>query len=198
MIEDVDTASIERAIEKQAVESGFADEAAQYLASLALATDNFTRLKDNMNLEDYKVILEDGSTISPEELQLMSSDISVECKLEDGYPKATISTTPKNLSQAEGSAARDKGLSVELEVQAKITMGKKGSDNQVEITVSGKFTEEVGLDLGVSSRAVWKVWGIFPYIAEYRVTANIDVLNYTGIEVSAVMVTSSSDDNDVR
>lgn len=196
MIEDVDTASIERAIEKQAVESGFADEAAQYLASLALATDNFTRLKDNMNLEDYKVILEDGSTISPEELQLMSSDISVECKLEDGYPKATISTTPKNLSQAEGSAARDKGLSVELEVQAKITMGKKGSDNQVEITVSGKFTEEVGLDLGVSSRAVWKVWGIFPYIAEYRVTANIDVLNYTGIEVSAVMVTNSSDDND--
>lgn len=196
MIEGVDTASIERAIEKQAVESGFADEAAQYLASLALATDNFTRLKDNMNLEDYKVILEDGSTISPEELQLMSSDISVECKLEDGYPKATISTTPKNLSQAEGSAARDKGLSVELEVQAKITMGKKGSDNQVEITVSGKFTEEVGLDLGVSSKAVWKVWGIFPYIAEYRVTANIDVLNYTGIEVSAVMVTNSSDDND--
>lgn len=196
MIEGVDVASIERAIEKQAAESGFADEAAQYLASLALATDNFTRLKDNMNLEDYKVILEDGSTISPEELQLMSSDISVECKLEDGYPKATISTTPKNLSQAEGSAARDKGLSVELEVQAKITMGKKGSDNQVEITVSGKFTEEVGLDLGVSSRAVWKVWGIFPYIAEYRVTANIDVLNYTGIEVSAVMVTNSSDDND--
>ena len=97
MIEDVDTASIERAIEKQAVESGFADEAAQYLASLALATDNFTRLKDNMNLEDYKVILEDGSTISPEELQLMSSDISVECKLEDVYPKATISTTHKNL-----------------------------------------------------------------------------------------------------
>ena len=196
MIEGVDIASIEKAIEQQAVESGFADEAAQYLASLALATDNFTKLQDNMNLEDYKVILEDGSTILPEELQLMSSDISVECELEDGYPKATISTTPKNLSQAEGSAARDNGLSVELEVRAKITMGKKGSENQVEITVSGKFTEEVGLDLGVSSKAVWKVWGIFPYIAEYRVTANIDVLNYTGIEVSAVMVTNSSDDDD--
>lgn len=196
MIEGVDVASIEASIEQQAVDSGFAEEAAQYLASLALATENFTKLSDNLNLEDYKITLEDGTPVSPEQLQLMSSDLSVECKLEDGYPKATISTHPQNLSQAQGTAARDKGLSVMLEVKANITMGKKGSEDQLVITVSGTFTEEVGLDLGVSSKAVWKVWGIFPYIAEYRVTANIDVLNYTGIEVNAVMMTKNSDDDD--
>lgn len=196
MIEGVDVAAIEASIEQQAIDSGFAEEAAQYLASLALATENFTKLSDNMNLEDYKITLEDGTLVSPEQLQLMSSDISVECELEDGYPKATISTHPQKLGDAQGSAASDKGLSVMLEVKANIKMGKKGSEDQLVITVSGTFTEEVGLDLGVSSQAVWKVWGIFPYIAEYRVTANIDVLNYTGIEVSAVMVTKNSDDDD--
>ena len=196
MIEGVDTEAIEAAIEQQAIDSGFAEEAAQYLGSLALATDNFTKLSENLNLEDYKVTLEDGTPISPEELQLMGSGVSAECKMEDGYPKATISTHPKNLGDAQGTAAANKGLSIQLEVKANITIGKSGSDNQLQITVSGVFTEEVGMDLSVRSKAVWKVWGIFPYIAEYRVTANIDVLNYTGVEVNAIMVTKESDDND--
>ena len=196
MIEGVDKEALESAIEQQAVDSGFAEEAAQYLGSLALATDNFTKLSDNMNLEDYKVTLEDGTPVSPEELQLMASGLSAECEMEDGYPKASITTSPTHFSEVEGSAARDNGLSIELEVKAKITIGKTGSDNQLVITVTGKFTEEVGLDLGVSSKAVWKVWGIFPYIAEYRVTANIDVINYTGIEVNAIMVTKEGKDDE--
>lgn len=196
MVEGVDTEAIEAAIEQQAIDSGFAEEAAQYLGSLALATDNFTKLSDNMNLEDYKVTLEDETPVSMEELQLMASGITAECELEDGYPKAKISTHPQHFNDVAGSAARDKGLSIELEVKANITIGKKGSDNQLVITVSGKFTEEVGLDLGVRSKAVWKVWGIFPYIAEYRVTANIDVLNYTGIEVNAIMVTKEGKGNE--
>lgn len=89
-----------------------------------------------------------------------------------------------------------KGLSVQLEVKAEITIGKEGSDNQLVIEVTGVFTEEVGLDMGVRSQAVWKVWGIFPYIAEYRVTANIDVLNYTGVEVNAIMMTKESHEKD--
>lgn len=195
MLEGVDTSTLEAQIEQQAVDSGFAEEAAQYLGSLALATENFTKLSDNINLEDYKVTLEDGTPVSPEELQLMASNISAQCEMEQGYPKATISTHPTKLSGASGTAAKDKGLSVQLEVQAKITIGKQGSDNQLVINISGTFAEEVGIDLGVSSKAVWKVWGIFPYIAEYRVTANVDVLNYTGVEVNATMMTQSSDES---
>lgn len=194
MIEGVDTQQLEKSIEEQAVTSGFAEEAAQYLGSLALATNNFTKLSENMNLEDYKVTLEDGTPITPEELQLMASDITASCKMEDGYPKAKITTKPDKLGAAQGTAAKDKGLSIKLEVKSRITLGKKGSDNQVNIIVTGVFEEEVGLDLGVSSKAIWKVWGIFPYIAEYRVTANVDVLNYTGIEVNAVMMTGQKDE----
>lgn len=194
MIENVDTQQIEKSIEQQAVDSGFADEAAEYLASMALATDNFTELSENMNLDSYSVQLEDGTPISPSEIATMSADITASCEMEDGYPKASISTHPERLSNVQGTAARDKGLSVKLEIKTKITLGKKGSDNQVVITVSGVFEEEVGLDLSVSSKAIWKVWGIFPYIAEYRVTANVDILNYTGIEVNAMMTTGQKDE----
>ena len=194
MIEGVDTQQLEKSIEEQAITSGFAEEAAQYLGSLALATNNFTKLSDNMNLADYKVTLEDGTPITPEELQLMASDITASCKMEDGYPKAKISTKPEKLGAAQGTAAKNKGLSIKLEVKSKITIGKKGSDNQINIIVTGVFEEEVGLDLGVSSKAIWKVWGIFPYIAEYRVTANVDVLNYTGIEVNAIMMTGQQEE----
>ena len=41
MIEGVDTAELEAQIEQQALDSGFAEEAAHYLGSLALATENF-------------------------------------------------------------------------------------------------------------------------------------------------------------
>ena len=199
MLEGADVSALEAQIEQQALDSGFAEEAAQYLGSLALATENFTKLSENMNLKDYKVTLEDGTPISPEELQLMASGLSVECKMQMGYPKATISVHPQKFDGVQGTAAAGKGLSVQLEVKAEITIGKDGSDNQLVIEVTGVFTEEVGLDMGVRSQAVWKVWGIFPYIAEYRVTANIDVLNYTGVEVNAIMMTKEShekDDND--
>ena len=191
MIDGVDTQALEAQIEQQARESGFAEEAAQYLGSLALATDNFTRLSDNMNLEDYKVTLSDGSPVSPEDLQLMASGVSAECELES--LKASIGTHPTHFNDVADSVARDNGLTIDLEVCAKITIGKTGSDNQLVITVTGTFSEEVGMDLSVSSKAVWKVWGIFPYIAEYRVTANIDVLNYTGISVNATMVTKEEE-----
>ena len=194
MLEGVDTEAMEAQIEQQAIDSGFAEEAAQYLASLALATDNFTELSDNMNLKDYQVTLSDGTPISPEELQLMDNSIKVECELDDGYPKAKISIVPKHIGNVDGTDADQQGLAIELEIAATITISKSGSDNTLEINVSGKFVEEVGVDLGFKSKTIWKVWGIFPYIADYRATANFDLLNYTGIEVNATMVTKEADD----
>lgn len=198
LLEGVETKTLEAQIEQQALDSGFAEEAVQYLGSVALATNNFTKLSENMNLSDYQITLEDGTPITTEEFQTLAagSGFTAECEMEDGYPKASITTKPTKLSGAMNTAAKDKGLSVKLEVKANITIGKKGSSNQLGIEVSGVFEEEVGLDLGVRSKAIWKVWGIFPYIAEYRVTANVDVLNYTGVEVNATMMTKTDDEDD--
>ena len=196
MLENVDKEALEGQIEQQALDSGFAQEATQYLASLTLATNNFTTLEENMNLSDYKVTLEDGTPVSPEDLQLMDSSIEAKCEMEDNYPKASIGIHPKHLDGIQGTDASKQGLSVELEIRAKITISKKGSDNTLVINVSGKFVQEVGMKFNTRSEAIWKVWGIFPYIAEYRVTASVDVLNYTGLEIHATMLTKEADENE--
>ncbi|MGN1276029.1 MAG: InlB B-repeat-containing protein [Floccifex sp.] len=196
MLENVDTEALEGQIEQQALDSGFAQEAAQYLASLTLATNNFTTLEENMNLSDYKVTLEDGTPVSPEDLQLMDSSIQVKCEMEDNYPKASIGIVPKHFDDIQGTNASKQGLSVELEIKAKITITKSGSDNTLVIHVSGKFVEEVGMKFNTRSEAIWKVWGIFPYIAEFRVTASVDLLNYTGLEIHATMMTKEADENE--
>ena len=189
LLEGVDVEALEAEIEQQAIDSGFAEEAAQYLASLALATDNFTKLSDNMNLVDYKVELSDGTPISPEELQLMDSSVKAEFELEKIKP--TVGIHPANLDGYNG-----KGLVVGLEMEGTLTISKQGSDNTIEITISGSFLEELSIDIGASHKAIWDNWGPFPYISEYRVTANVDLRNFTGLEVNATMVTKETEDEE--
>jgi len=187
LLEGVDVEALEAEIEQQAIDSGFAEEAAEYLASLALATENFTKLSENMNLEDYKVELSDGTPISPEELQLMDSSVKAEFELEKIKP--TVGIRPSHLDKYNG-----KGLVVGLEMEGTLTLSKQGSDNTIEITISGEFLEELSIDIGASHKAIWDNWGPFPYISEYRVNANVDLRNFTSLGVNATMVTKEADE----
>ncbi|MBQ7916765.1 MAG: InlB B-repeat-containing protein, partial [Firmicutes bacterium] len=196
LLEGVDIDAMESEIEQQAIDSGFAEEAAQYLASLALATENFTTLSENMNLEDYKITLVDGTPISPEELQLMAGNIQVEAEMADGYPKATVGIRPKHLGNISGTNADKQGLVITLEVQVVVTISKSGSDNQLELTITGEFVEELGLEVGAKSKTEWSFAGGFiPYISAYKLNANLDLVNYTGVSFNATMVTKEKDDD---
>ncbi len=187
LLEGVDVEALEAEIEQQAIDSGFAEEAAEYLASLALATENFTKLSENMNLKDYKIELSDGNPISPEELQLMDSSVKAEFELEKIKP--TVGIHPSNLDDYNG-----KGLVVGLEIEGTLTLSKQGTDNTIEITISGEFLEELSIDIGASHKAIWDNWGPFPYISEYRVNANVDLRNFTSLGVNATMVTKEADE----
>ena len=188
MLEGVDVESVEAAIEQHAIDSGFAEEAGLYLASLALATDSFTQWKDDVNINDVKFTLDDGTPLSPEEIRLMADGKKVEVKREK--LKATISTT---LQHFEGYS----GLRLSLEVGIKITIQpSKDNDFKLEITVTGTFEQEMRLAIGASSEAIWKVWGIVPYIAEYRVSISVDLFDFTGIEIEANMITPEAEDDD--
>ena len=91
-----------------------------------------------MNLEDYKVELSDGTPISPEELQLMDSSVKAEFELEKIKP--TVGIRPSHLDKYNG-----KGLVVGLEMEGTLTLSKQGSDNTIEITISGEFLEELSI-----------------------------------------------------
>lgn len=192
LLEGVDKDKMESEIEQQAYDSGFAEEAATYLASLALATENFTALSDNMNLEDYKVTLTDGTPVSPETLQLMAEN-GLSVKIEEKSVKARVSTKPTHLGNIAGTAADEKGLAISLEVTVVFTIGSEDSDGQLEITVTGSFVEEVGVDFGVSADAVWDWAFIIPYISDIKVSANVDTMNYTGVSFNATMITKKNE-----
>lgn len=192
MLEGINKEEIEAAIEQQALDSGFAEEAAQYLTSLALATENFTKLSENMNLEDYKVQLTDGTPISPEQLSLM--DVGIGVTRGDTEVKATVSKSPKHLGNVAGTDADKQGLVINLEVTSVFSI--EAADGELEITVSGKFVEEIGFDFGASSDTEWSWYGIIPYISEWTVAANVDLINYTGLEISATMITKEAEDED--
>lgn len=195
LLEGVDTEEIESEIEQQAVDSGFVEEAAMYLTSLSLATDNFNALSNNINLEDYKVTLKDDATISPEQLKLMSGG-SVDVEIKDKSVKAKISKNPTHLGDIAGTNADKKGLAISLDVMVVFTISFGDSDGQLEITVTGSFVEEVGVDFGADAEAVWDWAVIIPYISDIRATANVDVMNYTAVSFNATMVTKEDDGAD--
>lgn len=195
LLEGMDTSDIESEIEQQAMDSGFAEEAALYLTSLSLATDNFNELNKNMNLEDYKVTLKDGATVSPEQLKLMSGG-GIKAEIKKVSVKAKISKNPTHLGDINGTNADKKGLSISLDVMVVFTITANEADGHLEITVTGSFVEEVGVDFGASADAVWDWAVIIPYISDIRATANVDVMNYTYISFNATMVTKENDDND--
>ncbi|BES64381.1 hypothetical protein SANA_08200 [Gottschalkiaceae bacterium SANA] len=184
LLDQVDVAALEADIEQQAIDSGFADEAALYLSELALKTDSFTELSEDFQLTSYELMSEDGKLIKPEELQLLGSGNKVEVKLDK--LQANIST---HLQHFDASGVR---LTLDVGVKIKISVN---DDTEIVITVTGTFEEEVRIAINVDGGAVWKWWGIFPYIAEYEVTANTDLFNFTGIGINASIVTKEKKDN---
>lgn len=84
------------------------------------------------------------------------------------------------------------GVRCALEVGCDIVIDA-GEDNEIVIHVSGTFEQEVRVKIGVSGGAIWKWKWIFPYIADYRLNANIDAYTYTGIRVNATIGTFEKD-----
>lgn len=175
MLEGADTSKIERSVEEQARESGFAQEAADALVDLALKTNSFTELSRDVGLSSYDMKYGNGTTVLPNQVQLLASNNKPEVKITK--LNATISKNMKHFNNLEG-------LRLTLDVGIQVTF-KVNDDAEIVININGSFEEEVRIDLNVSGKAVWK--GML--IDDYSITANIDLYNYTGIDINATIVT---------
>ncbi len=183
LLEGVDKEAIEKGVEKQARESGFAEEAGMYLAALALETDSFTQLSDDFELTAIEMTM-NGQPITQETLQSMGG---VKADVELSKLQAKLSNKLVHFSGL-------KGLRLTLEVGVKVSI-ECNDDVTIEIEIVGSFEQEVRVDIGVDGDAVWKWWGIFPYIAEYEVTAFVELYEYTGIGVEATIATVETDED---
>lgn len=168
-------AQIESDMEQQALASGFADEAATYLTALALETDGFSELSDDldMDLESYRIYLNDGREVQPGELSLMAGGTAKITKI---VPKASVKTG-RNLKHFSNRS----GIRAELSLSFTVVVADK-----VEINVNAVFEQEVILSLNISGGAIKKkVWAFIYKISDYELNANIDVGTYTGIGITA-------------
>jgi len=182
LLEGVDKEAIEESVEMQARESGFAEEAGMYLAALALETDSFTELSDEYELTAVEMTM-NGEPITEETLRSMGGS---KAKVELSRLQATLSD---KLVHFKGV----KGLRLTLDVGVKVSI--ECNDNvTIEIEIVGSFEQEVRVDIGVDGDAIWKWWGIFPYIAEYEVTAFVELYEYTGIGIEATIATIETDE----
>ena len=130
LLADVDIEALEASVVKQAEDSGFAQEVALYLVSVATATENFTYIPEDMDLTDIRITLEDGTPVDPDTIQLMAK--GVKAKVEPSKLAAKVST---ELQRFEGCS----GVRLTLEVGVKISFFKEGDDKQIVLNVTGTF-----------------------------------------------------------
>lgn len=89
-----------------------------------------------------------------------------------GTVRANLGTTLKHF---DGDVS---GVHLALEIPVLVNIQLNANAN-IQITVTSTFEQEVRVDINVDGKEVWKVWKIFPYIADYKVTASLDLYEYT-------------------
>ena len=182
---DEDTVrSIEAEIEQDAIDSGFALEAANYLATVALATEELQELAGERGLQDLTLTREDGSAATQSDLQLMASN---SVSVEGLQVRANVSRNLKYLSNGYSK----NGANAQLEVSFNVKIGS--GKNQLTLKVAATFEQEILLNLNIRGKAVWGKKWIFPYIKDYRITTNLDAGSYTGVGITATILAEGKD-----
>ena len=183
-------AEMEADMVRQARESGFAEEAAQYLTSLAVQTDGFQELSDDMGLTVYSVAYADGTPVQQSAPALLSG--SSAAILDKDNLKIEAKINAGSLTHFDGSY----GLRAELTLSFTVEIERDSvPDGKLVIEVRATFEQEILLSVNTSGGAVWKKAWIFPYIADYQLNANLDLGLYTGIGIVATARTEKNEDD---
>ena len=185
-LSDEEIADIENEIQKQAYASGFIDEASEYLAALALETDGFKEMSEDLDfdLESYDIRLTDASVSDDTDgMSLMGANVKAKVKKTD----VEVSVTPnQKLSHYSNKKGLKAGLKLSITLEITSDKVEKG---HIEIDIVAFFEEEVFIDLTTSSKTIWKYKWIFPYIYDYSITANLDLGTFTSVGITATIKT---------
>lgn len=185
IVEQVNASGIKEKIKQQALESGFANEALLYLASVASKTDGF---KEFQGLKSFTIKDKDGNivkadTISPNwVINLPDLD-----PFDDIDVKVTISN---NIKHFPGGL---KGLSCTVVVSGELEY-ELNDESKIVVELEASFEQEIRIVFNVDSGIIWKWAGPIPYPSDYQLNANVDIYNYTGIGVKAIVSSKSVDD----
>ena len=172
LLDGTDVQALESNLEAQAVESGFAEDVAEQIGEMTLRTDSFAELEKELGKE----LKADVKIAGMDDIEGLAAPSSAKKRVEVGTPQVKADLDTK-LRHFDGN---ESGVHLGLEIAVPITF-HVARYADFTITVTATFEQEVRVAVHVDGEAVWKVWGIFPYIADYRVTASLDLYEYTGI-----------------
>ncbi|ODM27059.1 hypothetical protein A7W90_13035 [Clostridium sp. Bc-iso-3] len=174
---------IQEIVEAQLMESNFFDEAGEYLAELALQTDEVREVfGDGLTLSNCTITYADGTPLGADELTLMGNIIDKDQKGKKPQVSCSISTKTAHFDPKVVGT----GVRVEVAVSYEFKIQRKGNNNIMEVNLTAFFEQEFTFGFNVSGGAVWKwKWKIIPYISDYRLTGNLDIGTYTGIGITA-------------
>lgn len=183
-LDSIDEELITETVKQQVLESGFAEEAGVYLASMAVETDEVKEMlgESDLELKDCLVTYSDGTPVPDLEKQRISDAIQPEGI---GAPEISVSISKKLQHFKNG-----RGFRVELALKYGFDVQAAGFGNKISIEMTAVFETEVLLNFSASGGAVWKTAWIFPYIYDYRMSGSIDQGLYTGIAVTATAKTA--------
>ena len=172
---------IENEIKQDVKNSGYAEQAAVYLAALMMESDDLTTVPD---ADAVARRMEEGNLLTDENsVTLLGTDSKVYVEFD---PKGINVMLKLN---GELDHLKGNGFAVGVEVPFKVTIpGPKGN---VEISIKANFTEEIILRQNISTSR-HKI-GFLRY--DYSLNAAFMVGNYTGIKFNAD-ITSAGNDED--
>ena len=186
ILQNQDISGIEQSVEQQAVDSGFAQSVVDEVAQAVVRTNSYQELQEYLSdtMDANISIVPQDITYLQDKAQgnvALYSSKKPEVKLD--HVRANLSTDLKHFENVSG-------LRLALDIGVEISF------SNMKVIVSATFEQEVKININVSGKAIWKVWGIFPYIDDYRVAVSLDLYDYTGINFNVNVRTAEEDGDD--
>lgn len=174
LLSDDSIAQLEAEMTSEAVDSGFAQRASGYLASMALQTDSFKDLNVDNQFSDSDIqYLSENATAGTSLMKIAGSKVEVSVE----QVKVNISS---DLEHFEGKT----GVRAALEIEAEITI-EVSANHEIKIKLTGTFEQEFSVNLSAGGNIYWEDFWFFSIPVDYSVYANLDVYTYTAVRFDA-------------
>ncbi len=181
LLDNVDILAMTEQIEQQVAESGFAEDAAEYLALMATQTDGFKNLS---GIEDFSATQKNGEPLDEETLSLLGIGGSLQLS-DDVEITVELDSSSKYFTD---------GIRLALGIKAEFSVDV-GDEGELKIDLSATFVEEIAIDVTVGARAdiTWII--IFPKFNELSFRTAIDLKNFAGISIDVKMYTVEKEES---
>ena len=184
ILDDLNEEELLQQVEQQAIDSGFAEEAANRMVQNALQTS-----------EVQEKLLAAGITRAEiSQLSAAASPMAANALGVGGRIKFTAGEPTVNADILKGTHF-DNGIGIALNVSVVLSFDQKlaGKTNSLKIELTAGFEQEVALGFDIDIEDRWEWYFIIPVLEDVDVTASIDIQNYTYMSVGAKVYTVSEE-----